>query len=96
MARVPLTPEQRSLHARLASHASWARTEDRPARTDKARRAFLDRFERQVDPEGRLEPAERARRADHARKAYMAGLALKSARSRAARSRQPAAEAPPA
>jgi len=91
MPSVPLTPEQRSLHARLASHASWARTEDRSARTEKARRAFLDRFEREVDPDGQLEPAERARRAEHARKAYMTGLALK--RSRAARARRAAAEA---
>ena len=67
---------------RMAAHASWARTTDPSARTANARRAFLDRFERQVDPEGELPPDERARRADHARKAYFAGLALKSARAR--------------
>lgn len=80
-----LTPEQRSLRARLASHASWARTADPTARTAPARDAFLRRFEHQVDPEGTMDPAERTRRAEHARKAHMQGLALKSARTRRAR-----------
>ena len=81
-----LTPEQRSLRARIASHESWARTPDVSARTAPGRKAFLDRFEKQVDPDGELPPAERARRAEHARKAYFARLALKSARARRARS----------
>jgi hypothetical protein len=54
----------------------------------RARQAFLDRFEREVDPDGTLPPAERARRAEHARKAYFAKLALKSAQAR--RRRKPA------
>jgi len=82
-----LTPEQRSLRARIASHESWARTPDASARTAPGRKAFLDRFEKQVDPDGELSATERARRADHARKAYFARLALKSARARRARSR---------
>ncbi len=41
-----------------------------------------DRFEKQVDPEGVLDPKERARRAEHARKAHSLGLALKSAQAR--------------
>ncbi len=81
-----LTPSERALRARIASHASWASTEDPAARTAPARtasRTALDtRFEREVDPDGTLPPAERTRRAEHARKAYFAGLALKSARSR--------------
>ncbi len=77
-----LTPEQRSLRARLAAHEKWAATVDPTAATEPARRAFLDRFEKQVDPEGILEPAERARRAAHAKKAYFSRLALKSARAR--------------
>ncbi len=72
----------RSLIARLAAHESWARTADPSARTEPARRALLDRFERQVDPDGTLPPAERARRAEHARKAYFQRLALKSAQAR--------------
>ena len=72
----------RSLIARLAAHESWAKTADSSARTAPARRAMLDRFERQVDPDGELAPAERARRAEHARKAYFTRLALRSAQAR--------------
>jgi hypothetical protein len=80
-----MTPEQRSLRARIASHASWAKTEDPRARTAPARSAFFDRFEREVDPDGVLDPADRRRRAEHARKAHMQRLALKSARARRSR-----------
>jgi hypothetical protein len=72
----------RSLIARLAAHESWANTADPSARTAPARRALLDRFEREVDPDSLLSPAERARRAGHARKAYFARLALRSAQAR--------------
>ncbi len=72
----------RSLIARLAAHESWARTADPTARTAPARRALLDRFEREVDPDGVLSPTERARRAGHARKAYFIRLALQSAKAR--------------
>ncbi|MGH3968892.1 MAG: hypothetical protein ACRET2_07960 [Steroidobacteraceae bacterium] len=43
---------------------------------------MLDKFEQQVDPDGELSPAERAKRAANARKAYFARLALKSAQAR--------------
>ena len=72
----------RSLIARLAAHESWARTSDPSERTEPARRALLDRFEREVDPGGVLPPDERARRAAHARKAYFTRLALRSAQAR--------------
>jgi hypothetical protein len=72
----------RSLIAPLAAHESWANTADPSARTAPARRAVLDRFERQVHPDGVLPPTERARRAGHARKAYFARLALWSAQAR--------------
>jgi hypothetical protein len=73
---MPLTAEQRKLRAQIAAHTSGARTDDRPARTGKARKAFNNRFEREVDPDGKLSPAERAKRAENARKAYFARLAL--------------------
>lgn len=76
-----LTPSQRSLHARLAAHSRWAK-EDPVQGTAAARKAALERFEKQVDPDGVLPPAERARRAESARKAYFTSLALKSARAR--------------
>jgi hypothetical protein len=77
-----LTPTERSLRAQIAAHESWAHTIDRSARTANARKAMLDKFERQVDPDGILSPAERAVRAAHARKAHFKRLALKSARAR--------------
>lgn len=82
MSASPLTPEQRSLRAKIASHESWARTADPSARTAPARKAFADRFEREVDPDGVLAPDDRARRAEHARRAYFGRLALASARAR--------------
>lgn len=72
----------RAAWASVGAHESWARTADRSARTAKARASFDARFEAQVDPDGVLTPAERAKRAAHARKAYFARLALKSAESR--------------
>jgi hypothetical protein len=77
-----LTPSERTLRSQIAAHESWAKTEDRPSRTANARKAMLDKFELQVDPEGTLTPAERAKRAEHARKAYFKRLALKSAQAR--------------
>lgn len=72
----------RSQIGRIGAHASWAKTEDRPARTAPARRAMLDKFEDEVDPNNELTPAERAKRAESARKAYFTRLALKSAQVR--------------
>jgi hypothetical protein len=45
----PMTAQQRSRRARIAAHASWANTADRAGRTAAGTRAFLARFERQVD-----------------------------------------------
>jgi hypothetical protein len=42
----------------------------------------LERFERQVDPDRTLKPAERRCRAEQAMRAHMAGLALRSAQAR--------------
>lgn len=60
--------------AAIASHTSWANTEDRAARTAPARRALEDKFLREAggDPT----------RAEHLKKAHFARLALKSAQSR--------------
>lgn len=79
-----LTPEQRSLRARMAAHLSWARTADPAARTAPAREKFDQRFLDAVDPDRKLPEKERQRRAVHARKAYFTALALKSARARRA------------
>lgn len=50
--------------------------------TAAARKAASDRFERQVDPDNSLDPDERHRRADAARKAHMLRLAALSAQAR--------------
>ena len=76
------TPAERRLRSQYGAHLSWANTENRPARTLPARLKLMEKFEREVDPDDQLLPAERARRADSARKAYYAGLALKSAQVR--------------
>lgn len=72
----------RRLRAQLGAHASWATTDDPTARTRPAREAFMARFEREVDPEGKLPPAERAERAAHAHKAHMLKMSLASAKAR--------------
>jgi hypothetical protein len=77
-----LTPAQRALRARAAAYSSWARTPDRTARTQAGRDAFMRRFEDQVDPERALSDDERLRRAEQAKKAHFAQLALKSSRAR--------------
>lgn len=70
------TPAERSLQASMAVHEMWARCDDRVERTAKARRGFNRKFEDEVDPDRVLPAAERAIRADHARKAHMKRLAL--------------------
>lgn len=86
-----MTHEERKLAARIAAHDRWARVPDRAAATAPARAALMAKFERQVDPDGSLPPDERAKRAEHARKAHFARLCLASARSRR-KSREFAAE----
>jgi hypothetical protein len=77
-----LTPAERHMRAQLGAHAQWARCDDRTARTAAARSGFFKRFETQVDPDGVLDPAERAKRAENARQAHMLKLAMASAKAR--------------
>jgi hypothetical protein len=79
--RKELSPAERSLYARAAAYRLHSQYDSREL-TAKARQAFRDRFQREVDPEGLLPEAERIRRAESARKAYYVGLAAKSARAR--------------
>jgi hypothetical protein len=76
-----LTPEQRSMRARLAAQSRWSKSDAREG-TSKARASFLARFEREVDPDGTLPPAERARRAEAALKAHMTRMAMRSSTGR--------------
>jgi hypothetical protein len=63
------SPAERSLRARLAAYAMHAQRDSRQTSAP-GRAAFLARFEREVDPDGTLDPAERQRRAAQARSAY--------------------------
>ncbi len=67
--------------ARLGAFAQHARYDTRET-TRAAREAFARRFEREVDPDGVLPEAERARRAEAAKRAHFQRMALRSAQAR--------------
>ncbi len=75
-------PEEAALRGRIGAHVLHSRHDPRET-TRAARSAFLAKFEAQVDPEGLLPETERQRRAEHARRAHFARLALASSRARA-------------
>ncbi len=75
---------ERSLQARQAAHTMHARHDSRQTSAN-GRAAFLARFEREVDPTGSLDPQERRRRAEQARRAYFTGLALAAVKARKAK-----------
>ena len=76
-----LDPARASLLGRIGAHRLHA-THDSRAVTAKARETFLARFEREVDPGFVLPAEERQKRAEHAKRAYFARLALASADAR--------------
>lgn len=76
-----MTSEQ-SAWGSIGAHESWARTADRSARTLPARMAAWERFEKLVDPEGKLPPDVRAKMAENARKAHFQRMAMRSAQTR--------------
>jgi hypothetical protein len=82
-----LTPEQRRLRASIAINERWARASaaDRENAGLRGQAGLRARFEREVDPDGQLDPAERARRAGNKYAAHMARLALASSKARARR-----------
>jgi hypothetical protein len=78
-----LSAEERVLRARKAAHAlhaKYGKELSQPARD--ASPGSDAYWERHVDPDRKLDPADRARRAAHAKKAHFLGLALKSAKAR--------------
>jgi hypothetical protein len=79
-----VTPGERTLRARLAAHLLHARRDPRQT-TANGRAAFLARFEHQVDPDRVLHPAERRRRAEHARRAYFTRLSLAAVQAKRAK-----------
>lgn len=79
-----LSPEQRTMRARIAAHVRWAGEDPRPG-AERGQAGLLARFEREVDPNNELPPQERQRRAESLRRAHMQRLALASSKARAAR-----------
>lgn len=74
-----LTPAQRSIRARIGALTLHA-THDTLVVSLPGRQAFLERFEREVDPNNELPAEERERRARYARSAYFQKLRLQRAR----------------
>jgi len=72
----------KDINKRIAAEISWSRTHDRAARTRPALEKFLQRFEKEVDPDGKLPPDERRRLAEHAKRAYMLRLAKRAVAAR--------------
>ena len=66
---------------RIGGLTAWARNEPEVL-VGPAHRGFRLRFERLVDPEGALDPAERALRAERELRAHMLRLAARSAEAR--------------
>jgi hypothetical protein len=80
-----LTSEELAVLSRLGqirAHKRWSQVEDRTAATAPGRRAAEARFEREVDPDGVLDPAERARRVENARRAHFIAMAHRSVEAR--------------
>lgn len=74
-----------SLAAQIAANSRWSKED--PTEQGRIMRAGLERrFLDEVDPNRELPEAERARRAENAKKAYYQRLALASAKARKARS----------
>lgn len=67
--------------ARMGGYALQSQHDTGPSLI-KARQALRSKFEREVDPEGLLDPVERDRRASAARKLFYQRMAYKSARVR--------------
>lgn len=81
----PKNPAKRRAAAKIASNTRWAHEPDRVAATAPARAGLQRKFEDEVDPDRTLDPIERARRAESAKRAHFTRLAQKSAEARSRR-----------
>lgn len=76
---VARNPIDRSQISQIAALDRWAlHCTDRTAATAPAREAFLSRWDKLVDPDGTLPPAERAERAAAAKSAHFRRMARAS------------------
>jgi hypothetical protein len=76
-----LSPSEASLRGKIGAYTQQSRHDPRET-TAAARASFLAGFIDRVDPDRTLPESERLRRAEAARRAHMARLALASARAR--------------
>lgn len=74
-ASVGITPGPAVPSAHSGAEARWANVDDRTEALAPARKAFADRFEKMVDPDGKLDPAERATRAAVAKSEHFRAMA---------------------
>jgi hypothetical protein len=75
-----MTPAERTERARTAANARWKNELDRLKATEPGRRAIMERFEKEVDPDNLLSPAERRKRAENARREHLSRIRLKALR----------------
>jgi hypothetical protein len=78
-------PFRSSAQARAAAHSSWAKTPDRAARTAAGREAAVARFEREVDPDGRMTAGDRRKAAVNAQRAHIYAMSQKGVDARQAK-----------
>jgi hypothetical protein len=86
-----LTPEERRIAGKVGAESLWSQTTDKSKQTANARQANFSRYYDIVDPERVLSPPQREAMAQHAQRAELQKLALKSrmnARKRAERAEQ--------
>jgi hypothetical protein len=81
-----MTPEERRERARIAANMRWSQPGARAEQSATIRDAVRRRLEAQVDPDGVMDPAERAAAVENAAKAL--GARLRAARARRARARR--------
>ena len=82
---MPYTKSEQYQKVSIAQHKRWANEPDRTAATQPARDGLHKKFLDQVDPQRKLDPQERAKRAKNARSAHYREMALKSAQARRAK-----------
>jgi hypothetical protein len=80
IAAANMTPAERSERARTAANARWKNEPDRLKATAPGRKAIMEHYEREVDPNHQLSAKERRKRAENARKEHLSRIRLKALR----------------
>jgi hypothetical protein len=80
--RVSIPPDVAHHRAVIAANDRWSRPGARETQSKRIREARIQMYEKRVDPDSALDPAERAQLADNALRADMARLAMQSAQAR--------------